>query len=205
MRVTLNAVQITRLARTCAVASVACMAPLVSGGTAAANELGGNYAWQFPGAADRAVRASILDMMQRQRAGYSSSYHYTTNIYGDQVNCSNAATAQGSSGTVGVTGATSSPQVTAVPNILAQSTGNVVASSASTGQAATPLNATQTGTASPTSAGVYSTSTMSSVGTLSAGGGTTSQIVNSTQSNSNSPQTASVNGSTACVSPGSSR
>lgn len=176
-----------------------------------ANEIGGNYAWQFRSATDRALSLQQLEMIQRRAAGgYGPSSHtYNTFINGDQVNCSVSSQAVGNTGTTGVTGASSSPALANTPSIFAQSTGSSVASqgfpSAGGGTLASPLNSTQTNTSSPQSASVSSTSSALNSTGMNSSGGTLTQSVMSSQGNTSSPQTASVLGSTACGQAGSTR
>lgn len=174
-----------------------------------ANEIGGNFAWQFRSAADRAVGAQALDMMLRREAGgygpASLTQNYTTNFAGDQVNCSVNATALGNSGSAGTTGAASSPALGNTPSIFAQATGSSLASQGLTGSLASPLNATQTNTTSPQSAAVTGTTSQLTANQLQAQGGTLTQALNLTQGNTASPQTANVNNSTACARAGSVR
>lgn len=176
-----------------------------------ANEITGNYAWQFRGVGDRALALQQLEAQQRRAAGAygPNSYNYNTYIAGDQVNCSVSAQAVGNTGTTGLSGASSSPSLANVPNVFAQATGSSVASqgfpSAGGGTLSAPLNSAQTNTSSPQSASVSSTtSSLTSTGMNSSGGMLTQSVMNS-QGNTNSPQTASVYGSTACGQAGSTR
>lgn len=175
----------------------------------AANEIGGNFAWQFRTASDRAVAAQALDMMLRREAGgygpASLTQNYTTNFAGDQVNCSVGASAIGNSGSAGTTGAASSPSLGNTPSIFAQATGSSVASQGLSGSLSSPLNSTQTNTSSPQSAAVAGTTSQLTANQLQAQGGTLTQALNLTQGNSASPQVATVNGSTACARAGSTR
>jgi hypothetical protein len=176
----------------------------------AANEIGGNYAWQYRSPAETAVRAQQLDMLMRRRAGgYNSYYYQNTYVAGDLVNCSVSANATGNAGTTSATGASSSPSIGNTPSIFAQATGSSVASqgfpSAGGGTLSSPLNSNQTNTSSPQSAAVSGTTSSVGVNGLQAQGGQLQQALNSTQSNAASPQTASIVGSTACGQAGSVR
>lgn len=200
------------LIRTLPIAPVfACIVAASVSGGAAANEIGGNYAWQFRSVADRALALAQLEAMARRAAGGygSSNNYYNTYINGDQVNCSVSAQAVGNSGTTGVTGAASSPALANTPNIFAQATGSSVAAqgfpSAGGGSLNAPLNSTQTNNSSPQSASVSATTSALNSSGMNASNGRLSQSVLNTQGNTSSPQTATVNGSTACARAGSSR
>ena len=168
-----------------------------------ANEIGGNYAWQFRGVGERTLSLQQLDLMMRRNAGgYNSFYNSTHNTYvaGDQVNCSVSATAAGNTGTSSASGSSSSPTIGNTPSILAQATGSSLASQGwPSGGAVAPLNATQGNTSSPQSASVSGTTSSLGVSNLQSSGGVLTQALNSTQANTNSPQTATVAGSTACA------
>lgn len=176
-----------------------------------ANEIGGNYAWQFRSATDRALSLQQLEAIHRRAAGGfgPSSYYYNTYINGDQVNCSVSAQATGNTGTTGVTGASSSPALANTPSVFAQATGSSVASqgfpSAGGGTLASPLNSTQTNSASPQSANVSSTTSALTSSGMNSSGGTLTQSTTNWQGNTSSPQTARVQGSTACGQAGSTR
>ncbi|NKC33394.1 hypothetical protein [Falsiroseomonas selenitidurans] len=168
-----------------------------------ANEIGGNYAWQFRGVGERTLSLQQLDLLMRRNAGgYNSYYNNTYNTYvaGDQVNCSVSATAAGNTGTSSASGYSSSPTIGNTPSILAQATGSSLASQGwPTGGAVAPLNSTQGNTSSPQSATVSGTMSTLDAANLQSSGGVLSQALNSAQTNTNSPQTASVAGSTACA------
>lgn len=170
---------------------------------AGANEIGGNYAWQFRSVGERTLSLQQLDLMMRRNAGgYNSFYNSTHNTYvaGDQVNCSVSATAAGNTGTSSASGSSSSPTIGNTPSILAQATGSSLASQGwPSGGAVAPLNATQGNTSSPQSASVSGTTSSLGVSNLQSSGGVLTQALNSTQANTNSPQTATVAGSTACA------
>ncbi|WP_304808106.1 hypothetical protein [Falsiroseomonas sp.] len=169
----------------------------------AANEIGGNHAWQYRSVADRALALQQLDMMMRRNAGgYNNFYNSTHNTYvaGDQVNCSLAATAAGNTGTTSASGSASSPTIGNTPSILAQATGSSLASQGwPSGGAIAPLNATQSNTTSPQSAAVSGTTSRLDVASLQSTGGVMTQALNSAQTNTNSPQTAAVSGSSVCA------
>lgn len=170
---------------------------------AGANEIGGNFAWQFRGVGERTLSLQQLDMMMRRNAGgYNNFYNSTHNTYvaGDQVNCSVSATAAGNTGTSSASGSSSSPTIGNTPSILAQATGSSLASQGwPSGSAVAPLNATQGNTSSPQSASVSGTTSSLGVSNLQSSGGVLTQALNSNQTNTNSPQTAAVSGSTACA------
>lgn len=168
-----------------------------------ANEIVGNYAWQFRSVGERTLGLQQLDLMMRRNAGgYNSFYNNTYNTYvaGDQVNCSVSATAAGNTGTSSASGSSSSPTIGNTPSILAQATGSSLASQGwPSGSSVAPLNATQGNTSSPQSASVSGTTSSLGVSNLQSSGGVLTQALNSNQTNTNSPQTASVAGSTACA------
>jgi hypothetical protein len=66
--------------------------------SAAANNVGENYAWQFPTTADKLNQALILDIIEKKRSGYYAPPTYITNI-DRQYNCNVSATATGNEGT----------------------------------------------------------------------------------------------------------
>lgn len=182
---------------------MACAAVALLATPAYANEITGNYAWQFRGVGERTLSLQQLDLMMRRNAGgYNNFYNSNSNTYvaGDQVNCSVSATAAGNTGTSSASGSSSSPTIGNTPSILAQATGSSLASQGwpSTGAVA-PLNATQGNTSSPQSAAVSGTTSTLGVTNMQSSGGVLTQALNSRQSNTNSPQTASVAGSTACA------
>lgn len=170
---------------------------------ASANEISGNYAWQFRGFGERTLSLQQLDLMMRRNAGgYNNFYNsnYNTYVAGDQVNCSVAATAAGNTGTSSASGSSSSPTIGNTPSILAQATGSSLASQGwPSGGAVAPLNSTQGNSSSPQSAAVSGTTSSLGVSNLQSSGGVLTQALNSRQTNTNSPQTASVSGSTACA------
>lgn len=176
---------------------------LLTPGVAPANEIGGNYAWQYRSVAERTLALQQLDLMMRRNAGgYSNFYNSTHNTYvaGDQVNCSVAATAAGNTGTTSASGSSSSPTIGNTPSILAQATGSSLASQGwPTGGAIAPLNSTQGNTSSPQSAAVSGTTSSLDVANLQSSGGVLTQALNSAQTNTSSPQTATISGSTACA------
>lgn len=188
------------------------MLALVAASPATANEIGGNFAWQFRTPAERAVALQTLDLLARQRAGafrQESYFFQNTYVAGDQVNCSVAANAVGNTGTTTSSGSASSPSVGNTPSIFAQATGSSVAAqgfpAAGGGSLSAPLNSTQSNVSSPQSAGVTGTTSSVGVNGLSASSGQVTQALNSTQANTGSPQNASVAGSTACGQAGSRR
>lgn len=191
-------------------ASIACICSAILALPVGANEIGGNYSWQFRSPAESAVRAQALELQLRRRGGGFNSYYYqNTYVAGDLVNCSVSANATGNTGNTSASGASSSPSVGNTPSIFAQATGSSVASqgfpSAGGGSLSSPLNSTQTNSSSPQSAAVSGTTSSVGVTGLQAQGGHLQQALNSTQTNTSSPQTASISGSTACSRAGSSR
>ena len=66
--------------------------------SAAANNVGENYAWQFPTTADKLNQALILDIIEKKRSGYYAPPTYITNI-DRQYNCNVSSTATGNQGT----------------------------------------------------------------------------------------------------------
>ena len=176
------------------------------------NELQGNYAWQYLTPSDRAVNAQLLDLiLRRQGGGYNFNTNNTYNTYfaGDQVNCSVSASAVGSSGSLGASGAASSPTILNSPSVSSAATGNSASGQALGGAAqggsSFVLNASQSSQRSPVNSGVSGTQSSIDVAALQAAGGYLSQALNSAQTNINSPQTAAVSGSLACRNPGSRR
>lgn len=189
--------------RPAALSLLACAAVAMLAAPASANEITGNYAWQFRGVGERTLSLQQLDLMMRRNAGgYNNFYNSNSNTYvaGDQVNCSVSATAAGNTGTSSASGSSSSPTVGNTPSILAQATGSSLASQGwPSGGAVAPLNSTQGNTSSPQSAAVSGTTSSLGVTNMQSSGGVLTQALNSRQSNTNSPQTASVAGSTACA------
>ena len=178
---------------------------------ASANELNGNFSWQFRTPNEKLVDLQALDLIERKRGGafkIYNNYNSSTYFAGDQVNCSVSATALGSSSSTDVTGASSSPSVSSIPGTTANAIGNNLEATYSNEwptNANLPLSASQTGTTSPVRAVVSGTTSTVDIASLQAAGGQLHQALNTTQSNLNSPQNATVSSSTACVSPGSQR
>lgn len=120
--------------------------------------------YQFRSDNDRAVRAGVLDLMERKEAGQFQAPIFnstsTMNIAGDQINCDVTATAIGNSGSAVIDGQSGAPSVLNSPNVNPAATGNLAG-----GEAGGPLNA---------------------------GGGGGSNVVNTSQDVDGSTQTSSV-------------
>jgi hypothetical protein len=171
---------------------------------ALANNVGEDDAWNFQSGAARTMRATSLDMLEKQRAGYYNSVQMivtnTTNTYIQrQVNCSLAATTTGNSGTNGMNAYASSPSVSNANSVGASTSANGASNYAlpGTSSGSGGLNNTQSNSGSLNS-GVSGSSSSGSTGAISAGGGTASQALN-TQQTSSGELSASVQGSTACA------
>jgi hypothetical protein len=164
--------------------------------------------YEFRSESDRAVRAGVLDLMERKAAGmfqapiYNSTY--TTNIAGDQINCDVVATTIGNSGSSMVDGQSGAPSVLNSPNVGADATGNLTG-----GEPVGPLNAGSDGGSNSiqTDQQVAGSTLTSSVGTADVGGVTgdvggsrssLEQESSNEQSIAASPLNSSVTGSSAC-------
>ena len=177
-----------------------------------ANGFGESAPWQFQTSQEKVNRATLLDMIEKKKAGYYDSFRstYNYNTYIDrQVNCTVTAANTANAGTNSTTAATSSPTLSS----SGSTSSNVAANSGSSGLSQAGLNGVLTPSQAnsvPTgelnnsqsnsgalSSGVTGSSTSSSTGAVSANGGTTDQLLNSDQSNSGS-LSASIIGSTAC-------
>lgn len=179
---------------------------------ALSNGFGESGAWQFQTSQEKVNRATLLDMLEKKKAGFYDSFRstYNYNTYIDrQVNCTMTAANTANAGTNSTTAATSSPTLSSSGTTSA----NAAANSGSSGLSQAGLNGvltpsqtgnTPTGSLSNTqsnsgalNSGVTGSSTTSSTGAVSANGGTTDQVLNSDQSNSGA-LSASISGSTAC-------
>jgi hypothetical protein len=176
------------------------------------NGFGESAPWQFQSSQEKVNRATLLDMIEKKKAGYYDSFRstYNYNTYIDrQVNCTLTAANTANAGTNSTSAATSSPTLTS----SGSTNSNVAANSGSSGLSQAGLNgvltpsqtsSVPTGTLSNSqsnsgalNSGVSGSSTSSSTGAVTAGGGTTDQVLNSDQNNSGS-LSASITGSTAC-------
>lgn len=72
-------------------------------GSALANNLSENFAWQFESMADKANKAFIEDMRQKKKSGYYSAPIYNTTI-DRQYNCSVSSLATGNQSTSSAVG-----------------------------------------------------------------------------------------------------
>ncbi|MEY4977235.1 MAG: hypothetical protein RIQ97_2430 [Pseudomonadota bacterium] len=179
---------------------------------ALSNGFGESGTWQFQSSQEKVNRATLLDMIEKKKAGYYDSFRstYNYNTYIDrQVNCTMTAANTANAGTNSTTAATSSPTLTS----SGTTSSNVAANSGSSGLSQAGLNgvltpsqtnSVPTGSLSNTqsnsgalNSGVSGSSTTSSTGAVTAGGGATDQVLNSDQNNSGS-LSASISGSTAC-------
>ena len=188
----------------------ACLATV---GGAHANGFGENGAWQFQTQQDRVHKGTVLDMIERKKAGYYDAmrpnYNYTTYI-DHQVNCTVSANTTGNTGSNATTASTSSPTVTS----SGATNSSTSANSATNGQAQSGLSGilvsdsglipsgavenaqSNTGALNSSVSGSPTSSTTGPVST----GGTSEQVLNSQQTSSGT-LTASISGSTACVGP----
>lgn len=157
---------------------------------------------------DRAVRAGVVDLIERKKAGLYQAPIYnvtnSTNIAGDQINCDIAATTIGNTGSSSNQGESGAPSVLNSPQVTSASTGNIAG-----GEAGGPLNAGGSvgSNAINTQQGVDGSSQTSSVGSSEQGGVTgdvgdstsnLSQDAHNTQTVDGSPLNSSIAGSSAC-------
>ena len=175
-----------------------------------ANNVGDNGAWTFQSSADRQVRATVNDMVEKKKGGQYQSVNpsYNTYIY-RQVNCSQTVSTVGNSGTNTTTASTSSPVLNNSGTTSSLATANEATNglplngiagmvTASAGELASgALNNTQSNTGSQSSS-VSGSNTSASTGAVTAGSGTSSQSLNSTQSTAGT-MTSAIHDATACA------
>jgi hypothetical protein len=181
-----------------------------SQGAASADDFGPGFssAWKFRSDSDRAVRAGVVDLMERKAAGQFQAPTYnvtnTTNIAGDQINCDLAATTVGNTGNSSNNGQSGAPSVLNSPAVTASATGNIAG-----GETGGPLNAGGgTGTNTINTDQSVTGSTQSSTAGQTDQGGVTGNVGGSTstlaqtarneQAVTNSPLNSSVSDSAAC-------
>lgn len=170
---------------------------------------GFSSSWQFRSANDRAVRAGVVDLIERKQAGQFQAPIFnttnTTNIAGDQINCDVVATTIGNSGSALNEGQSGAPTVLNAPEVHAASTGNVAG-----GEAGGPLNANGTSGTNTvnTTQGVDGSTQTSNVGDTQQGGvtgdvgGSSSSLDQSARNDqaiNSSPLNSSVADSSACT------
>ena len=171
---------------------------------------GFSSSYQFRSDNDRAVRAGVVDLMERKAAGQFQAPVFnsttTTNIAGDQVNCDVVATTIGNSGGSVIEGTAGAPSVLNSPNVNAGATGNLAG-----GEAGGALSAGGEGGGGSnvvnTSQDVNGSSQTSSVGTAEQGGVTGNvggsrssleQVSRNEQDFNSSALNSSIAGSSAC-------
>lgn len=152
-----------------------------------ANGLGENYSWQFQTQADRANRAFIEDMRQKQKNGYYAPPVYNTTIE-RQYSCNVSSTSTGNSGTNSTLAATPS---------TAGNSGSALGNNSQTAVDQAGLTSTSTLTGTQANNGEVETRVSGNV-TTNVKDNQTWQALNSDQQNTGN-QTASIDGSTACA------
>jgi hypothetical protein len=183
--------------------AVIMIALTASTGGGMANGLGENRSWQFDSSADKANKAFVTDLIERQEGGFFDGFdnNFTTNNFnttnvGTQVNCTNAANATGNIADNRQAGP--STVSNSNPNVAADSNGNLNDNLASAGGASSGSDPSFGG--SQDNSGDVSSSVANSdinSGVSGVRNGNTDQVLNNTQDNSGN-QTAGVDSSTAC-------
>ena len=192
---------------------MALSAVTMSGATSAlANGVGENPAWQFDTASDRAIKATIADIVARKKGGYYEGFNpvsnYNTYIY-RQLNCSVSSSSTGNTGLTTANASTSSPILNNSSSTSSSSNANSAANGlpgsgwnglmlASAGEigASGVLNNEQS-SSGVLNSGVSGSQSNSTSGPVSAGGGQSSQVVNSEQ-NTEGVVSSTISGATAC-------
>ena len=171
-------------------------------GSAAANGVGENYAWQFMTTVDKTNRAFIEDLRQRKKGGaFAPPVYYIER----QFNCNIAATATGNQGSTSAFASSPSTSGNVTQAKANDSQNRFDTASAfdlfgfpnSNGPINDPRTATGlTSTSSQSNTGLVQASTNGNVKTTLTQNDS-EQVINSNQSSS-APQTATVGNSTAC-------
>lgn len=161
-----------------------------------------NRPWQFLNPSERSVRAGQLDLMLRYQRGFYRAPIYnidnTTNVAGDQYNCTVSATTSANSAFASTSGSSGAPTVLNAPTVDATTNGNAadlalgtpLSGSASASNSQTVGGSTLSSNANPSIGGVS--------GTIAGSTNSLSQATSNAQSVLNSPLTATVTGSNAC-------
>jgi hypothetical protein len=187
------------------------MAPILVAAAPAAAQFGpggsDSRPWQFLGPGERVARVNQLDIMEKYRAGMYAPAHVTnnvtntTNVAGDQYNCSVSASTSGNSGYTASYGATGAPTVLNSPTVSSLASGNDT-----TNEAGIPLNGGSASVANnQTNSGSSQTSTITGSGaggvsgTIGGSRNYIDQIATNSQDLIDSPLNASVSGSVACA------
>jgi hypothetical protein len=182
---------------------------VVAANTALANGFLENRPWQFDTPADKIAKIGIQDLIQRKKGGYYDAFKttvnnnnaFTTNVYGDQVNCNLSASAVGNVGTNSMDAVTSSPTGVGDSDIFADATGNVSTNSnAANDPDGGSVSNTQSNSSSPQTASADGSSIGSNIGTQTVSG-TSTQGLTSDQQNFDSPINANITDSAACNNP----
>lgn len=196
-----------------ALVGIALSTVMMSAATSAlANGVGENTAWQFDAASDRAIKATIADIIARKKGGYYEGFNpvsnYNTYIY-RQLNCSVTSTSTGNTGLTTANASTSSPILNNSSSTSSSSTANAASNGlpspgwnglmvASAGEigASGVLNNEQS-SSGVLNSGVSGSQSNSTTGPVSSGGGQSSQVVNSEQ-NTDGVVSSTISGATAC-------
>lgn len=178
--------------------------------TAMANGQFENRSWQFDTASQKSVKAGILDLEEKKKGGFYDGFSttvnttFTTNIFGDQINCDLQASALGNTGTNVLDSLAGSP-VGSNDAFDTNSQGNTSDTIASLGDTGQPgvgevIN-NQTSTDSPVSSSIDNSGVNLEFGEQ-VSNGTNNLDVATNQSNEGARLDASILNSTACSNPG---
>ncbi|MFB9149025.1 hypothetical protein [Roseovarius ramblicola] len=183
--------------------AVIVVALTASTGGVFANGLGENRSWQFDTSADKANKAFVADLIERQKGGFFDGFDNnfitnndnTTNI-GTQINCTNAANATGNIADNQQAGPTTVSN--SDPDVIADSTGNIADNQANSDGASSGADPS-VGGSQDNSGNVDSSVSNSDInsGVSGVSNGDTDQTLTNNQDNSGN-QNAGVDGSTAC-------
>lgn len=183
-----------------------CIAPL----NVNANGQFENRAWQFDTASQKSVKAGILDIQEKKEGGFYDGFDstinnsFTTNIFGDQINCDVRASTLGNTGTNVLDSRAGSP-VGSSDAFDTDSRGNTSDTIARLGDPGQPgvgevINS-QTSTNSPVSSSINNSGVTLDIGEQTSNG-TSNLDVATNQNNTGANLDSSIINSTACNNPG---
>lgn len=173
-----------------------------------------NQRWGFRTSTDISNRSAVVDLMERKKGGYYDSFNInntyitSTNIAGDQNNCSQTVSSVGNSGTNVTDATTSSPSSWADGTLGSAAIGNEYqtgldtalngGSAASTqGDNSSLGTVGQSNTSSNQASSINDSAISNTAGAINASGGYSEQQITSNQTNSGA-QSASMSDSAAC-------
>lgn len=188
--------------------SFMCVSFAVFGGVMINNER-----WNFRTSTDISNRSAVVDLMERKKGGYYNSfivnneYVTTTNIAGDQNNCSQTVSSVGNSGTNVTDATTSSPSSSADGTLGSAAIGNDYQTGLDTalnggevsaqGDNSSMATVGQTNESSNQASSINDSAISNTAGAINASGGYSDQQITSSQTNSGN-QSASMSDSVAC-------